>query len=44
VLGLEEASSALAYLRTKIESAVASLPLHAQFLAEHCRINAPMTL
>jgi tryptophan halogenase len=39
VLGIEEASSALGYLRSKIQGAVDSLPTHGQFVAEHCRAD-----
>jgi tryptophan halogenase len=36
VLGIEEASSALAYMRSMIQGAVATLPTHDQFVAQQC--------
>jgi tryptophan 7-halogenase len=44
VLGIEEAGAALGYLRSKIAAAVATLPRHGQFVAEHCRAIAPGAL
>jgi tryptophan halogenase len=41
VLGIEEASSALAYLKSKIEAAVATLPMHGAFLSKQCRARVP---
>ncbi len=36
VLSVDETSSALAYMRAKIQGAVDTLPTHCEFLAQHC--------